>query len=403
MKLRPNNSRSIFYAAGPGNVVGTYSHWLSGICDPNEVSETYSGQFFQTIKELDHSALVIASHPRSASITDARFIVKHCSKTTHGRSGLSYHFADISYWLGVIWRIIRSRASVAVVADMEHWWLLSLLSLAGVKVVPTLHCTFWPKGYRQSGLKDNVIQTLNSWFWRNIPVATICISPECQNQVEVLAGKRVHGVLLQARAKYRLGFLSCISAPVWSNKPFRLLFAGRIEANKGVFDLITLVGSLSADHHLSVFLEICGDGSAFSELTKQVNLAGLDAFIKLHGKLDQSSMLQAYQRCHAVVVPTSANFPEGLNKVVVEGVLAGRPVVASIVCNANEVFPNSVIEVQPGDIAQMTAVLVRLATDEAYYNVVRSHCQLESVPFYDESQSWGAAVKRAIQHALANG
>ena len=35
----------ILYAAGPGNVLGTYRHWRGGEDDPSQVAMTYSGQF----------------------------------------------------------------------------------------------------------------------------------------------------------------------------------------------------------------------------------------------------------------------------------------------------------------------------------------------------------------------
>lgn len=399
-EMQQRKHTSVAYAAGPGDIAGTYEHWSKGQIDPNEVSETYSGQFFQQMKDLDLSALVIASNPRKALIEDGKFTIEHRPKSTSGKTGLSFHIADITYWLGVMWRIRRARCSVAIVADMGHWWLLTLLRLTGVKIVPSLHCTFWPKGYRPTNFKDRVIQTLNGWFWRNIPAATIFISPECQHQVEMLSGKNVSGALIQARPRYRSGQFSNIKPPVWSSTTFRLMFAGRIEENKGLFDLIAVMKRLTSDLHLDVYLEICGEGSALSALSNRITAAGLEERVKLHGKLSHDGMLEAYQRCNAVIVPTTASFEEGLNKVVVEGVLAGRPVIATSVCPAQAVFPYSVIEVQPGDIEQMTNAILRLASDETIYNEASRHCAAESVPFYDECQSWGFAVRRALDLAL---
>lgn len=298
--------------------------------------------------------------------------------------------------------IKKHSCSVAIISNMEHWWLLSFLKMSGVKVVPTLHCTFWPKGYRQQGLKDRLIQTLNGWFWRKVPAATICISPECQHQVEIVTGNQVAGLVLQARAKYLSNSFSNITPALWKTKPFRLMFAGRIEINKGVFDLLAVMQKLTVDYGSNVNLDVCGSGSAFSELEERITQIGLESCIKLHGKLDQVAMMGVFQTSHVVVIPTTSGFAEGLNKVVVEGVLAGRPVIATSVTHAAELFPGSVIEVEPGNINQMVECIFRLATDEAYYSKVRSHCQSESTPFYDQSHSWGAAVSRSIHNALAS-
>jgi glycosyltransferase involved in cell wall biosynthesis len=233
-----------------------------------------------------------------------------------------------------------------------------------------------------------------------VPSATICISPECQRQVETIAGTHIAGLKLQARARYRRGFFSDIKPVQWSARPFRLLFAGRIEENKGVFDLVELMQRLTSESKIDISLEICGDGSALPALKQAVRQAGLHSSINLRGKLGQGDIFLAFQRCHVVIVPTTAGFSEGLNKVVVEGVLSGRPVVATSVCPANEVFPHCVIEVLPGDIVQMMETIIRLANDQDWYNKVCSRGAQEGAPFYDKAQSWGAAVMHALNHII---
>lgn len=395
-----NSQYTVAYAAGPGDVIGSYRHWLSGRSDPNEVSETYSGQFFQQIKDLDLTALVIASHARAELLVDDRFVIEHRPMSSQGKRGLAYHLSDIRYWLGIMISIKNHGCSVAIISSMEHWWLLSFLRISGVKVVPTLHCTFWPKGYRPQGLKDRLIQTLNGWFWRKVPAATICVSLECQRQIEEISNYQVSGVVLQGLAKYRPEYFSKMSSSMWSNTPFRLLFAGRIEINKGILDLVAVMKKLTTNIQIEVVLEVCGDGSAVNMLKQQIYQAGLDSSIKLLGKLSQAEMFTAFQRCHAVIVPTTVDFAEGFNQVVAESVLAGRPVIATSVCPANEIFPRSVIEVSPGDVDQMANEIARLASDSSWYDSVRSYSHQEASPLYDSAQSFGAAVKLAIRHAI---
>lgn len=386
------------YAAGPGDVAGTYRYWINGQHDPNEVSETYSGQFFDQMKAMNCNAMVIASHPRVEYIEDERFTIQHLPKTTAGKRGLSFHVADIRYWMSVLWKFKRSGCHVAIVSGMEHWWLLTLLRLSGVKIVPTIHCTFWPRGFRPTGFKDRVIQALNGWFWRNIPSATISISPECEYQIKTLAKSHVKGNLLQARAYYISEYFSHIDSPNWSKKPFQLLYAGRIEENKGVFDLVKLMLLLTRKVCLDSRLEICGDGSALLALKEQIKEMGLGGVIVTRGKLDQMEMQKAIQRSHVFIVPTTAGFAEGLNKVVVEGVLSSRPVIATNVCPAIDIFPRSVIDVAPGDIPAMAKVVEQLATDANYYNEVCRHGRSEGAAFFNKEDSWGGAVSKAMKH-----
>ena len=84
----------------------------------------------------------------------------------------------------------------------------------------------------------------------------------------------------------------------------------------------------------------------------------------------------------------------------VEGVLSGRPVVATTVCNAIDVFPGSVITLNCGDRLAMVAAIKRLASDNNYYESIRASCAAESEQFYDREQSWGAALGRALNLAL---
>ena len=52
----------ILYAAGPGDVIGTYNHWINRQDDPSQVSVTYSGQFYEVCCALDAEGYVISSY-----------------------------------------------------------------------------------------------------------------------------------------------------------------------------------------------------------------------------------------------------------------------------------------------------------------------------------------------------
>ena len=54
----------ILYAAGPGDVVGTYRHWKEGRDDPSQVAVTYSGQFYDLCRDLGAEGYVISYCPR---------------------------------------------------------------------------------------------------------------------------------------------------------------------------------------------------------------------------------------------------------------------------------------------------------------------------------------------------
>ncbi len=395
-----NSNPQVIYCGGPGDIVGTMRSWISGKHDASEVSDTYSGQFFDQIKARGLSALVISTHARKELLVEGLIKVEHRPNKAAGKIGLAYKQAYMSHWLGVIGTILRLRPRVVVIADLEHWWLLAIPAMVGIKVITDLQCTFWPRGYRSTAPYERILQGLNGLFWRKIPVATICISPECERQARELSHGQVSGRLLQARSSYQRAAFAGIARPAWDAYSFRLMFAGRVERNKGVFDLLDVMASLRAESQSKISLDICGGGTALSELKAEVERHGLQSCINVLGQLNSSAMRAAYERCHVVVVPTTADFPEGLNRVVVEGVLAGRPVVATDVCPAIEILPCSVIAVKCGDQHAMSAAIMRLANDNNYYESIRGSCAAEAEQFYDCEQSWGAALGRALDLAL---
>lgn len=390
----------IAHVTGPGNVIGSYRQWARGAEDDHEVSATYSGQFYSRIKGLGAHALVISPNPVQDHVEDDWIRIEHRPKNNQGLHGIGYHLAEIRYWLGVMRSIIDAKAKLAVVAGMDHWWLLTGLSLAGIKVIPTLHCTFWPKGHRPTSFQQRVIQWLNGWFWRHVPVATLSISPECERQVLELSGPKVKGALIQARPLYHRGHLDTIPEADWHLRPFRVLYAGRMERNKGIFDLLDLAERLRPVLADGLVFEVCGTGNAVDEFVAEVQRRKLSEVVLFLGQQNRDQMRAAYTRAHCLIVPTTAGFAEGLNKVVVEGVLSGRPLIATDVCPAVEITRNSTFAVPPGDTDAMYQALLTLATDEAQYERQRASRNEESRPFYEPEHSWGAALERAIHIAL---
>ena len=67
----------ILYAAGPGNVLGTYRHWREGKDDPTQVAITYSGQFYEVCQELNAQTYVIATCRIPGRLADGNFRIVH--------------------------------------------------------------------------------------------------------------------------------------------------------------------------------------------------------------------------------------------------------------------------------------------------------------------------------------
>jgi glycosyltransferase involved in cell wall biosynthesis len=107
-------------------------------------------------------------------------------------------------------------------------------------------------------------------------------------------------------------------------------------------------------------------------------------------------MAEMYSRSHVVIVPTTTDFIEGFNKVVAEGVLAGRPVITSSVCPALALVREAVEEVPADDVAAYADAIVRLREDRALYEARRHACLSAQEQFYDPGQGWAAALKSVL-------
>lgn len=136
----------ILYAAGPGNVIGTYHYWLEGRDDSSQVGITWSGQFYDLSQSLGAKAYVISSHLNREKVTDDDFIIEHRPIPFRQASSLLYHVGMIWYGIHLLISAIRFRANVAVVNDgTTHWFILCLFPLFQIQVIPSLQCVLWRK------------------------------------------------------------------------------------------------------------------------------------------------------------------------------------------------------------------------------------------------------------------
>ena len=386
----------ILYLAGPGDVAGTYRHWVAGHDDPSEVSITYSAQFYEICRREGAAALVISSCPKPDSISDGNIRIVHRSRPLISSHGIGYHLSQIIYALQTMLTALFFRPDVVIITNVTHWFLFAPFAWLGVWVIPSMHSALWPVGFRPAGIVQRIVARLNGWFWRRIADSTICVSSECQRQIEELAG-RLKGPIRVVYAQYRQESFETIATPPDSAKGFHILYAGRIEREKGVFDLLDMAEQLERRQPGKLQWEICGEGDCLEELTAAVQRKGMAALFKLRGKLNREEMREVYGWSHVVVVPTKSSFAEGLNKVAVESMLAGRPLVTSRLCNAIELMGEAVCDVPPNDTAAYAEAIWQLVTDPELYERRWRACREVCKPFYDREQSWGRAVERVIR------
>jgi glycosyltransferase involved in cell wall biosynthesis len=228
--------------------------------------------------------------------------------------------------------------------------------------------------------------------------AIMSASHDISEQVGELTGGRqrpVHEFL----PSYRREQFSGVGAPPAERSPFRVFYAGRIERNKGVFDLLDICKQFTAAGRTDIEFDVCGAGGALAELTAATEAAGLAARFRCHGHCDKGTMREMFARCHTVIVPTTSDFIEGFNQVVAEGVLSGRPVITSNICPALDYVRDAVVEVPPDDVKGYHDAILKLADDVAFYERTTAACHAAQGQFYDPERSWATTLKNVMRQA----
>jgi hypothetical protein len=182
----------VFYAAGPGDIIAAHRHWKTGSHDPSEVAITFSSQVQDFCRARGASAWFVSCHERRELLRDAPFVLEHRPRPALSeRGGLLHHLGQLIYGFG-LWRTARAfRADVAIVdSGSTHPFWLALFAASGIALVPVLHNTLWPSGFPPRRPIPRLVLWLDALFWRSVPLATLCVSPECARQVETLTGGR---------------------------------------------------------------------------------------------------------------------------------------------------------------------------------------------------------------------
>lgn len=384
----------ILYAIGPENVMEAYTCWKENRDCESQVSVAFSSQFYDVCQDLNASCYVIARSDRKELVKNEGFIVECCPFILSGSRGILFHLGYIGNGLLLLLKAIRFGANVVVVdSGTTYWFVLSLFCWFGIKVIPSLHCLLWRK-YLPLRLIDRLNIKLSRNLFTNNSQAILVASEDISKQISELT-KGKHRPILEFFSTYRRADFADISKSFPEHSPFQVLFAGRIEQNKGVFDLLEIAKRFDVDN-LDIIFNICGEGSALEKLRRQALEYCINTHFICHGYCSKSQMREMYSRSHVVIVPTRTNFSEGFNRVVCESILSGRPVVTSGVCPALSYVREAVIEVPPNDVKAYGDALLRLYDDRELYEQKKQGCLILQEKFYDTTKSWGTALKSIL-------
>jgi len=396
---KQNKRLCLAYAAGPGDIVGTFSYWHKGMDDPNQVAVTYSSLFFDACRTLGAKGIAISSCSRKERIATEQFYVENLPKGPV-KSGIAFHVQQVRYVIKIIMIVVSKQADILIMADSTGYFFPFLwFAPRSLQIVPSLHCTLWPKS-RESSITRKIISFLNRDLFSRRASAILCLSEDIHRQLLNITGNKTASIY-PFIPHYRKELFKNIPPPP-STLPFNLLYAGRIEKEKGIFDLLEIAFLLKQAGNTTIAFHLCGNGSEDEELRNAIVKKGVESIFHLHGYCQQEEMFGHISRSHAFIVPTRSSFEEGFNKVVAESILAGRPVITSSVCPALDYVREAVLEVPPDDIPAYLDAVIKLSSCRKLYLEKQIGCKNLQEQFYDPDRSWGAALLR-ILNKMAHG
>jgi glycosyltransferase involved in cell wall biosynthesis len=140
----------------------------------------------------------------------------------------------------------------------------------------------------------------------------------------------------------------------------RLLFVGRLNAQKGIGDLVHALARLQRPAHL----DVVGDGPDRAALAGLADSLGVASRIRWLGALPQTQLPALYRAATALVVPSIG---EGLGLVAVEAQLCQTPVVAYASGGTTDTVRDGEtgVLVPAGDVPALATALDALLADPA--------------------------------------
>ena len=390
----------IAYVSGPIDAVQVYDQWRRSKRS-GYYGTIYLLQLYEILQEVGAKALVITtlSTGRWSAARENVDVVN--LPMPEGVGGMRYHIAMLAWACRCVAAIIRFRADGALLtAGQNYFWVFTPLRLFGTRLIASLHCTLWPPFAPRKRI-HRVLNALNGIFFYPFCDHVQSVSEEAAKQVRLTA-VRLPKSEARFLATYDPRRFEGVDQPVWPQvgDEFRLLYVGRLTANKGVFDLVRIVEMLEQRHPEKFRLDVCGTGPAEECLRSAIREAGLDGSIEIHGQCITARLQELYASSHAVVVPTRSDFEEGTPKVAFEAILNFRPVVMSAACPALADVLDATEEAGVDDIDDYVSAILHLACDRRHYEGRVRGATACRQKHFEEHRSYGARLRPAIS-ALA--
>lgn len=377
----------VLYVEGPGDIVAAFESWRAGKEHASETSVTFSSQLFGHCRAQGRSLMALSYCTRPAVIRDGDWVVANMPRAMLRVPKVGYHLSLLWYAMRIAAKAIRHRPRlILVTSGVISWSMVWALRWTGAAVVPILHNALWAEGLPPSGRLRDLAP------WRSSdPPPTLVVSAAIRRQLGIVnayAGSRS----IEFRPAFAEAEFPAPSPPDHGTRPFRVLFVGRLEVEKGILDLAEIASRLEWVRPGRFHFDVCGSGSQAEALDQALHGRGLERIVTVWGRLQRAELIDRYRAAHVVIVPTRSSFAEGFAQVVAESILLLRPVVTSPVVPASEPYASAVELAVTDDVASYVNAVVRLADDRRRYDSLAHACAGLRAQILDRSMSFESAL-----------
>lgn len=384
----------LLFAAGNGDVGGSLLAWRRGKSDERIAAEAYSSQVFQVAAESGMRVWALPNRP-GPRVRSGQIAVVPCVKKC--RSGVRYYIEEVRYGALLGQTARRVDAGTMLIATSLHPLGYAAACVAFRRpVVVSRHTGFWTRGERRpSGIRWVVMKVgivlLMRWCCR-----VICVSEEVAKQFRKLYAKGVDRTVVHV-PQYDSKWSASIGTGC--RGPGRVLYAGRVEVEKGVIDVVEAARIVESVRPRGVVWVIAGDGSAMKAVQQKVADYGLDEVVKLAGYLERDELIAEIKGCRMTVTPTRSSCSEGLAKLPIEGGLFCKPAIVSSAVPAADLLGKGAEVVAPGDPGAIASAVLRLLDDRELYNLRASEARKIRDVACNPALSFQSVVRAALCEA----
>ncbi|MBN1365154.1 MAG: glycosyltransferase [Syntrophaceae bacterium] len=177
-----------------------------------------------------------------------------------------------------------------------------------------------------------------------------------------------------------------------SKGKYRILFVGRIESNKGIFELVEAVRLLKEKEIINFEVHMVGDGVDMQSLKEIIEKHTLSDFFVFHGTVtERTALADHYKNADIFVLPTHR---EGFPRVLYEAMIFGVPIMTTFVGGISGIMKDGVncYRLEPKDAAGLSSKLMNFLSDYEKKSVIARNATQTIVEYLSDKKD-----KPAIQ------